>query len=323
MSEKAADTGNRSLESWGVIAAFLVMVVSNVLATSSKIFNNTDNAKIAKENPTFISPDGLTFSVWGFIYLFEAGLTIYQALPFARSDKILAKSRKYIIASFLLNAVWLPIFQFNLWWLSFAVIIAYLFALHRTYQSLEVNYGGKQSWRNKVFAHTGISLNFSWVLVATLLNANIVFRQSAIMYTDVTDQVTNATSGFLPGAAIATARIGGNPDFAILCVVVAATVALYRAAKTRDVPYTFVAAWALGGIYRMQKFAADDDFPTVAKSRDVQRWAVVAMAVVAVGAAVALCLAIVDVRRSSAADSTNSSTQPLCKMDAGGKSPQV
>ena len=45
----------------GVLLAFLLMVFSNYLSTATKVFNNTDNAQISQENPTTLSPDGLTF----------------------------------------------------------------------------------------------------------------------------------------------------------------------------------------------------------------------------------------------------------------------
>ncbi len=47
------------------------MIASNALSTASTVFNGTDNARISRENPTYLSPDGATFSIWGFIYLFE------------------------------------------------------------------------------------------------------------------------------------------------------------------------------------------------------------------------------------------------------------
>lgn len=285
----------RTVEAWGVVVTFLVMVCSNVLS-STGIFNNTNNAKIADENPTFITPDGATFSIWGFIYLFEATLTIYQALPSTRSNNYLAVSRVYIIVAFALNAIWLPVFQYERWWLSLAIIVVYLAALREAYLSLGVDYGSQQqSWVVKVFAHTGISLNFSWVLVATLLNVSIVCRQSAIMYIDVSDQVTNTTAGYLPNTATPVARVGGNGDFAVLCMTLAGAVALYRAIRMRDVPYCFVAAWALGGIYRMQKFAPANRFPTAAKSEDLRTWAMALIVVIGLSGVYALIASIYQV----------------------------
>merc|ERR1712166_889163 len=67
--------------------------------------------------------------------------------------------------------------------------------------------------------------------------------------------------------------LGGNVDWAILCIVIASALAMYRAWVYCDVPYSFVTAWALGGIYRMQTYATDENFPTAAKSTDQATWA--------------------------------------------------
>jgi len=259
----------------GVLLAFSVMVVSNVLSTATKVFNGTDNAQIARENPTYLSPDGATFSIWGLIYLFEALLVVYQALPMsANLPAFNGRTRMWLSAAFLVNAIWLPIFSYHRWWLSFAVIVAYLGALLKTYESMNINYGTHMhKVRTKILAFTGISLNTAWVVVATLLNFTIVSRNSGIIISEISTGVNNATSGKAAGGAN-VAVIGGNVDWAVLCVVLATCVALYRAARFADVPYAFVTAWALGGIYRMQTYAKNQDFPVDGKSEDLARWAI-------------------------------------------------
>ena len=56
--------------SGAVVAAFVVMVMSNVMA-SKKLFGGKDNKELSDENPTYLSPDGATFAIWGMIYLLE------------------------------------------------------------------------------------------------------------------------------------------------------------------------------------------------------------------------------------------------------------
>lgn len=277
----------------GVVLAFCAMVVSNVLSTATKVFNGTDNAQIARENPTYLSPDGATFSIWGFIYLFEALLVVYQLLPACANVPALAgHTRAWLSAAFLVNAAWLPIFSFHRWWLSFAVIVAYLGALLKTYQSMHIDYGSHQhKVHTKIVAFTGISLNTAWVVVATLLNFTIVSRNSGIIVTEIATGVNNATSGKVAGDTM-VAVVGGNVDWAVLCVVLAASVALYRAARFADVPYAFVTAWALGGIYRMQTYAQNADFPTDGKSEDLARWAITFSLIVGVAGLGAVAKAI-------------------------------
>jgi hypothetical protein len=267
-----------------VILAFCLMVLSNVLSTATKVFNNTDNKEISDANPTYLSPDGTTFSIWGFIYLFEATLIIYQVIPkFKSAPGLNEESRKFIISAFLFNAIWLPVFQFYYWWLSLAIIVIYLASLWKAYDALGIHYAGKAApWHTKVFAHVGISLNLAWVCVATLLNITVVSRNSGIITTTIRN-VANTTSGALPdGSSSFNSVIGGNPDWAVLCICIACALAVYRSFRTVDIPYAFVTCWALGGIYRMQTTDNDSAFPVAGHSDLISRWAIGGIIVVAI-----------------------------------------
>merc|ERR1712166_627389 len=194
-------------------------------------------------------------------------------------------TRHWLIAAFLFNAIWLPIFSFHRWWLALAVIVGYLLALYQTSVAMAINYGDRKvPAHSQVCAMAGISLNMAWVVVATLLNFTIVSRNSNIITTVVTTNITNTTSGAVFPFEVAT--IGGNVDWAILCIVLASSIAMYRAWKYADVAYCFVTAWALGGIYRMQTFATDANYPLAGKSTDLASWALTFSLIVgAVGAA--------------------------------------
>lgn len=207
------------------------------------------------------------------------------------------KGRKWVILAFLLNAVWLPVFSFFRWWLALAIIAGYLYALYKSHEQLEINYGSSADWHLKVFAFTGISLNFAWVVVATLLNVTVVARNSRIIYTPITAGVINATSGFDASAGVAI--IGGNVDWAVLCIVVASVFGIYRSVVNMDVPYTFVTAWELGGIYRMQTVASDARFPVAGMSQDLSRWATIGFISVGVAGAVAIIRAIILTRSAT------------------------
>lgn len=290
-----------------LVAAFVVMIISNVISTATTLFNDTNNKIISDSNPTYLSPDGATFSIWGFIYLFEATLVIYQSLPRFREQENLVKGRKWVILAFLLNAIWLPVFSFFRWWLALAIIVGYLFSLYKSHEQLEINYGSAADWHLKVFAFTGISLNFAWVVVATLLNVTVVARNSRIIYTPITAGVTNTTSGY---TSTGVAIIGGNVDWAVLCIVAASIFGIYRSVANMDVPYTFVTAWALGGIYRMQTVAQDTRFPVSGLSQDLSHWATAGFIFVGVAGAVALIRAIV-LTRSAASEGDDEKSSEL------------
>lgn len=218
-----------------VIVAFIVMAISNIISTTSSIFNHTNNTKISQDNPTALTPDGLTFSIWGPIYLFELGTVIFQC--WKQNTVIKDSTRNWLSLAFITNAIWLPVFAYAYWWLSLLVIAVYLLALNELYSwNLDIDYANnKVCWKDKVWAYTGISLNLAWVTVATLLNITIVFRNSRIVYTETGFEI-----------------IGGNPDWAVACIVVAGGIAIYKLYKHADVVYTLATSWALFGIYRNQ-----------------------------------------------------------------------
>ncbi len=280
---------------------FAVMVVANILSTASDVFNGQTNKMISDSNPTFITPDGSTFAIWGFIYAGEAALVVYQALPRHKNHPLLIPARRWIMAAFLLNTAWLPIFAYFRWWLGLVVIAGYLYALYRTYVHMQVDYGSDQSWQFKACCMAGISFNFAWVLVATLLNFTVVARNSGIVETFFTapqgQPFAANTSGIVitPGGGGSgdntSVLVGGNVDWAVLCISAAASIALYRALRYNDVPYCFTTAWALGGIYRMQTQPENTRFPTVALSSDVANWALVWLVFVGIAGAVSIIAA--------------------------------
>ena len=219
-----------------VYICLIIMFVSNVLSMGS--YNNTNNAEISRENPTYLTPDGLTFAIWAIIYILETFMSILQSLHMYRKNDLFKASRKWICAAFLLNALWLPTFAYHLWWLSLLVICTYLYALYKVSETMPIEYQ-KNNICTDVYIFAGISINMAWVTVAALINLLVVSRNSNIVVT-----ITNTTH---------PVTVGGNVDMAIAGIVLASAIGVYRVIKHKDIPYALATAWALFGIYRHQK----------------------------------------------------------------------
>jgi len=58
---------------------YVAMVVVNFLANSLPI-NNRSTGAISDAYPNLFAPAGLTFSIWGLIYLLLGGYVVYQFL---------------------------------------------------------------------------------------------------------------------------------------------------------------------------------------------------------------------------------------------------
>jgi len=226
-----------------VIGTYVLMVLSNVL--SSKGVFGKDNKQLSDSYPTYVTPDGLTFAVWGVIYLLETITVVVQAIPYDRTEQLLAQRcpltglgvRERLSLAFLANAVWLPAFSAEQFWLALVIIISYLLLLISIY--LDVNVATTEGLERLTFA-AGIATNASWVVVATMVNGFLFF--GLLGWKDA-----NGVAGSAAAAAAA-------------CVLVAA-LACVRAAQDCDIFWAGVAAWALYGIYRMQTIPDKVRFP--------------------------------------------------------------
>ncbi len=216
-----------------VIICYVSMIVSNVICSATTWYNKTNNTQISRENPTVITPDGLTFAVWGPIYFLLLGTVIYQIWP--QGQIIQDTTRNLLSLAFVLNAGWLPLFAYHLWWLSLLIIILYAYVLYQIYTNMDIHYDAPIPIKDKVWAYAGVSMNLAWVVVATFLNVGIVFRNSNIITT-----VNGKTT------------IGGNADWAIACIALVTGIASHQLAEHTDFVYSLTTAWALFGISRMQ-----------------------------------------------------------------------
>merc|ERR1712151_68629 len=100
-------------------------------------FGGASNSQLSKEQPTFVTPDGMTFSVWGMIYLFQALFSVYQVIPcFQNSHAGVSKARFWVVVLFLGNCLWLPVFSNRLYWLALMLILAMDLSLVMIYRTM-------------------------------------------------------------------------------------------------------------------------------------------------------------------------------------------
>ena len=158
-----------------VLLTFLFSLVINGLAASGSLSALTI-AEVSDKYPTYVTPDRLTFAVWGVIYLLELLLVVAQFGTSERTEKALSKPgclttlpvRWRLIMAFLLNALWLPLYTNLQFGKALLVIILYLILLISIY--IDVNTVSLQSFWEWVVYGSGIACNLSWVIVATLAN---------------------------------------------------------------------------------------------------------------------------------------------------------
>jgi len=112
------------------LIAFLAMLYINYLSGVGKI-NNISAGGVSGLYPTFFTPAGFTFSIWGVIYFFNLLFIIYALVTgFSRrseypSDKIIYR---YLL-SCLVNIAWIFAWHYQAMILAMCLMIIFLFLL--------------------------------------------------------------------------------------------------------------------------------------------------------------------------------------------------
>lgn len=226
----------------------MAVCVSTVV---QKKFTGSDNAEISHSHPTYVTPDDVTFAVWGLIYTFMLITVVAQFFASGDAEAALGAvcpltgldARARLALALLSSAVWLFAFNTESWWTSLVLICIYLVFLLSYYQDVR-QLEGYEYWLFVVSA----SMNSSWLVVATVVNAFLVFGEA--------------------GCKDANGVAGNVVTAGFVCVAVAA-LAVYMAVFGQDLAWVLVAAHALRGIYRMQTIPKADRFPTLAMSAEL------------------------------------------------------
>lgn len=117
---------------------------------------------------TPLAPASTAFSIWSVIYAGLAGYAIWQLFPAARRSPRQKHLRPWVLASIVLNSIWIWSVQVDQVWASVLVITVLLVVLIRIMYILgEPRTGG---WLDLIFTEATLGLYFGWVLVATVAN---------------------------------------------------------------------------------------------------------------------------------------------------------
>ncbi|HNQ66948.1 MAG TPA: tryptophan-rich sensory protein [Bacteroidales bacterium] len=141
---------------------FALMIYVNYLANALPI-NGLSTGAVSNAYPNLFAPAGLTFSIWGIIYLL---LAIVSIMFFFDSNKeILQKVSSFFIISSALNSLWIFAWHYQKFGLSVVImllLLAYLIIINHKLSSSP----------NSIFkAAFGIYLG--WICIATIANVTV------------------------------------------------------------------------------------------------------------------------------------------------------
>jgi len=156
-------------------SGFIVTVIVNGLANALPI-NGRTTGELSDMYPNLFVPAGLTFSIWGIIYLLLLIFSFYQlVLAFSKSEDaaIIHEIGPWFIISSVTNCCWILAWHFVLPELSLLVMVILLISLIRIYLSIE-HIKPNISNATKLLVYPCFSVYLGWITVATIANTTAV-----------------------------------------------------------------------------------------------------------------------------------------------------
>ncbi len=223
------------------LLGFLLVMVLNGLANTLPI-NGYTTGELSALYPNLFTPAGLTFSIWGLIYLALFGFVLFQAKGLFNQKahpKAVNLIGLWFFISCLANSGWILAWHYRLVWLSVLLMLLLLFSLITIYRNLGIGIRPAQALE-KWLVHAPFSLYLGWTSVATIA--------------DVTAFLVHiGFNGF-----------GLPPHFYTAALIIAATlVGLYLLNKNMDLVYAAVLLWAFFGIYYKRAYQDPNPYPLI------------------------------------------------------------
>ena len=150
------------------VLVFLVTVTVNGAANALPI-NGQLTAEISDRFQVYVIPAGYVFAIWGLIYLALGAFTVYQALPSHRLDPVLRRLGWLPALTGVFNAIWVLLFQYELFVLTVPVMVALLLtliAIHLRLWDRRADLDRNAFW----FVRVPFSIYLGWITVATIAN---------------------------------------------------------------------------------------------------------------------------------------------------------
>lgn len=228
-------TKNKTILQVLIAVAFIGTVAVNALAVTLPIAGR-DTGELSDLYPNLFVPAGLTFSIWGVIYILLGAFTVFQMRDiFSREKKemtFLGKAGPLFLLSSAANMGWIIAWHYEKVFLSLLIMLVLLGSLLAIYVRLNIG-RGKRSRTEKVLVHIPFSIYLGWITVATVAN----------------------TTAFLVDAG--WGRFGLSEVFwTVAMLAIAAVITLLMLATRSDVGYSLVVLWAFIGIM-IRRFAVD------------------------------------------------------------------
>lgn len=146
-------------------AGLTLVIYVNYLANALPL-NGYNTGELSDFYPNLFVPAGVTFSIWGIIYLFLIGFVIAQWFP--KFSGAVSRIGYLFLANCLLNCSWIFAWHYRLEEVSLVIMLLLLYSLIKLHDITQAN--APQSLISQVFLKIPFSIYFGWICVATIAN---------------------------------------------------------------------------------------------------------------------------------------------------------
>ena len=206
---------------------FLVVVIVNALATTIPLGGKT-TGQLSDQYPNLFVPSGLTFSIWGVIYILLGNYAVYGLIYSVRKSEptndFMERIGILFIVTCAANAGWILAWQYEILPLSLAFMLILLVTLITIYNRLNVG-RSKAEPTEKYLVHLPMSVYFGWISIATIANVTALL------------------------VAYKWNRFGIREEiWAIIMIGIGIVLGLIMLLSRKDIFYALVVDWAVLGI---------------------------------------------------------------------------
>lgn len=174
---------------------FMIMVATNYLANALPI-NGKNTGQLSDQYPNLFVPAGITFSIWGIIYLLllifcvKQSKNLFSQSPNPSTNALVDKIGIRFIMSCILNSLWIVFWHYE--HLFFSVLIMFSLLLTLIDIVRRINYLSKNhEIQIPIVVRAAFGTYVGWICIATIANITAVlvffgwdgFGQSEVFWT--------------------------------------------------------------------------------------------------------------------------------------------
>jgi hypothetical protein len=223
------------------LVGFLGTITVNVLANALPI-NNKTTGELSDQYPNLFVPSGLTFSIWGLIYILLAIFVIYGLVVAIRKEtdesSFIRNIGVLFFISCLANIGWIFAWHYEVVPLSLVIMLVLLGTLLTIYLRLRIGKSGSTT-TEKYLVHLPFSIYLGWITIATIANVTALLVD-----------INWNTFGL------------GEPFWAVVVIIIGIAIALSILFTRKDIFYCLVVDWALLGIL-LKRLADPTPVPSI------------------------------------------------------------